>query len=175
LWSNATGGGAWGWGATKTIVKPWLSTSFVCPEGASETVAIIHSLSNGVPVTATSTVGAVASQGSAVGGTEIVGYATQIEVGYTATISGSVVTGTSTVGAERTSTFVEGAASSGSSVSASADVAGEATQTSTSRIGGVASASGTLSSSLVAFTGGASSMRMPSTVLGLGAFAAWWL
>jgi hypothetical protein len=175
LWFIARGGGAWGGGATKTIVKPWLSTSFVCPEGASETVAIIHSLSNGVPVTATSTVGAAASQGSAVGGTEIVGYATQIEVGFTATISGSVVTGTSTVGAERTSTVVEGAASSGSSVSASADVAGEATQTSTSRIGGVASGSGTMSSSPIAFTGGASRMRMPSTVLAIGAFAAWWL
>ena len=82
IWLNGTGS----YGATKTIVKPWETTTYVCPAGSSETVAIIHSLSNGIPVTATSTLGAA-------------GYAATpsvVNVIYTTTINGVATVETST-------------------------------------------------------------------------------
>ena len=72
--------------ATKTIYKPWEVTTYVCPSGSTQTVAVIHSLSSGIPVTTTSTVG-------------VSGYTatpSEVNVIYTTTISGTPVVKTST-------------------------------------------------------------------------------
>ena len=43
--------------AVATITKPWKATQYVCPPGSTETLQVIHSLSKGIPVTITKTVG----------------------------------------------------------------------------------------------------------------------
>ena len=43
--------------ALATITKPWIATEYICPPGATETLQVIHSLSNGIPVSVTKTVG----------------------------------------------------------------------------------------------------------------------
>jgi hypothetical protein len=98
-----------------------MTTTYVCPAGSSETVAIIHSLSNGVPVTATSTVGAAGYTASP----------SVVNVIYTTTINGVAVTKTSTssgpgaasgsrglVGTSTTVAFTGGASSLAGSLAA---------------------------------------------------------
>jgi len=45
--------------AVATIVKPWYETIYVCPAGATSTLAIVHTLSGGIPVAVTKTVDTV--------------------------------------------------------------------------------------------------------------------
>ena len=53
VWSNASSTTP----VVATMVKPWLETQYTWPESNSETVAFIHSLSNGIPVTITAALG----------------------------------------------------------------------------------------------------------------------
>ena len=122
IWSNGTVPSyTRSYAGTKTIVKPWMTTTYVCPAGSSETVAIIHSLSNGIPVTATSTVGAAGSTAAP----------SVVNVIYTTTINGVAATETSTssisgaasgssglVGTSAPATFTGGASSLGGSLAA---------------------------------------------------------
>jgi len=142
-WANGTYGGV------VTVVKPWFQTSYVCPPGSSQTVAVIHSLSEGVPVTLTSTLGSQQTKGSEYGlsayspangkssdyGNEIAETSTGSGSVYTTTVNGQAIV--------ETSTPVGFAAASG-----------------------VAGASGSLQTTPSAFTGDAS--RSGTVLLALG-------
>jgi hypothetical protein len=166
--------------ATKTIVKPWKETIYVCPAGATETVAIIHSLSNGIPVTATSTVGAAGFSAMP----------TIVKVLYTTYVNGeiSTVTSTSTPGYSVSSYSASNNAAevgptsspsgvsysdSGASVNHAAGVSYSAGESSTS---GVADVSGTVGytvpTSSIQFTGSGTSLRGSIAAVVLGAIIA---
>lgn len=96
-----------------------MTTTYVCPAGSSETVAIIHSLSNGIPVTATSTVSAAGYTATP----------SEVNVIYTTTVNGVAITKTSTssvsraasgssglVGTSTPATFTGGTSSLGGSL-----------------------------------------------------------
>lgn len=98
--------------AVATITKPWIATEYICPPGATETLQVIHSLSNGIPVSVTKTVGQPGETGVpsgenrvSTGDDEVVSYITASPSGSGGS-SGSQATGTPvpslfTGGAER--------------------------------------------------------------------------
>lgn len=92
--------------AVVTIVKPWKQTTYVCPPGATETLLIIHSLSNGIPVSVTKTVGQP-------GETGVPSYITSNRSGIAATGVPSYIpsspSGTAATGAPSPSPFTGGA------------------------------------------------------------------
>lgn len=114
----------------KTLVKPWFETTYVCPPGASETVALIHTLSEGVPITKTSTVGSVQTSGSENG------------VLPQSSASGATETGTPEQGVSSQS---PSAPSAGNAAVADAVTTIRPYPTSGSSVAGGASASGTVS------------------------------
>ena len=94
IWSNGTYPTPVNSGpAVTTLVKPWLETVYTCPYGSSETVAVIHSLSNGIPVTSTSTL-----SGYGGGATQAPNYGNGAVETFVETSNGLLVTGTKTVG-----------------------------------------------------------------------------
>jgi hypothetical protein len=81
-------------------VKPWFETKYTCPEGSSQTFAVIHSLSSGIPVTTTKSLGALETGSGGAGGGEG-GHAPSVgkvatEVMYLTTVGIEVSVATST-------------------------------------------------------------------------------
>jgi len=97
--------------AVATITKPWKATVYTCPPGATETLQIIHSLSSGIPVQVTKTVGQPGETGVP-SGENVVSVAHNGAVSYlTPTLSGSAGLG----GSEATAAPVSGEFTGGAS------------------------------------------------------------
>jgi len=67
--------------AVATITKPWKATEYVCPPGATETLQVIHSLSNGIPVSITKTVGQPGQSGVPSGEKGVTSYVIAAQTG----------------------------------------------------------------------------------------------